>query len=168
MKTGNSAFFQKAEKDVWHALLSFQGTGSGLAADAPSHRRNHLKTPVLRRKFQITSFSRPGQRNLLVEALAEETESAFPGLGKNWKPFRVDAQYRCSGEPCQAAREAALNPLGGGSSTLPRCTVSWARGRRHEMEDSRCSNRNSCALLSGFEAGLLRPDRETSADCLQS
>ena len=27
-KTGNSAFFKKQEKDVWHALLSFQGTGS--------------------------------------------------------------------------------------------------------------------------------------------
>jgi len=33
-----------------------------LAADAPSHRRNHSKTPVRRRKFQDMNFFGPGQR----------------------------------------------------------------------------------------------------------
>jgi hypothetical protein len=61
-KTGNSAFFKKQEKDVWHALLSFQGTGSGFDLDALSHQRNLWETILQRPKFQFTVSFVPDQR----------------------------------------------------------------------------------------------------------
>jgi hypothetical protein len=54
-KTGNSAFFKKQEKDVWHALLSFQGTappGLWSPKAAPFHRRD-IRKSALRRSFQL-------------------------------------------------------------------------------------------------------------------
>jgi hypothetical protein len=107
LKTGNSAFFQKAEKDVWHALLSFQGTGSrfGRGRAVPPAQLSENPRP----KTEISDYELlvPGSTKTFSSRRSPQRRRArFPGLGKNWKPFRVDAQYRCSEGICQGVRES--------------------------------------------------------------
>src|SRR6266508_1920602 len=74
-KTGKTLVFQKnQEKDVWHALLSFQGTGSsGLLAPAddavpPAFRSVKNPPPIggtfslSRPTLRVKRFSRPAAR----------------------------------------------------------------------------------------------------------
>jgi hypothetical protein len=113
--TGKLWFFQGAwrtarspassknqEKDVWHALLSFQGTGSaGLTRDDAVPPAYLGRISVQRPNLQFASFSIPRQRFF---AASPGGSGRCRGGNEGWKrtgnPFG-DAQYRAWRYRCQ-------------------------------------------------------------------
>jgi hypothetical protein len=63
-----------------------------------------------------------GSTKTCPEARPKRRGASWTGPGKNWKPFRVDAQYRCSERACQALWEIALNPRISEPYGSPSCT----------------------------------------------
>jgi len=97
--------FQKnQEKDVWHALLSFQGTAPpGLSSPkaAPFHRRDTRKSAALRRTFQLIRLPPPSQT---AERLARSVDMRRLTHRRTlWKEPTLagEREYRGRRRPCQ-------------------------------------------------------------------
>src|SRR5262249_22953450 len=95
----------KPGKDVWHALLSFQGTGSP-GADSPPSPEDGAVPPALPlskcpegRTFSISDTDSPVKRFFRPRRASERRQTRFD-LRKNRKPRR-EAQSRASDFACQ-------------------------------------------------------------------